>query len=56
MTDNPYLGDIRLCNPERDAEKPWHEITDFEIWDGKNWIHARNADKVVYTVNKVEQK
>lgn len=46
----PFPGDIRLCDPERDKDKPLSEIFDFEVWDGHRWVHARDANKMVYVV------
>lgn len=48
MTDGRYVGDIRLCNPDRDAGKPLNEISDFEIWTGSEWVHARDAAEKIY--------
>jgi len=43
---------MRLCNPERDAGKKLREITDFEIWDGERWVHAKDAEKIRYELPK----
>lgn len=36
----PFIGDVRLIFPERDAELPFSKITAFEVWDGIRWIGA----------------
>lgn len=51
MTDGPYLGDIRLCNPERDKGKPLREVTDFEVWDGQRWVHANEDQFTLYDMS-----
>lgn len=51
----PFLGDFRLCNPERDKDKPPSQITDFEVWDGHRWVHAREADKIVYNIEDLDK-
>src|SRR5262249_47784290 len=47
-----YLGDMRLCNPERDAGKDPKDITDFEIWDGSRWVHAKESANTFYIVEE----
>jgi hypothetical protein len=46
----PILGDIRYCNPERDTGKDPKLVTDFEVWDGKRWVHATEAANNVFNV------
>lgn len=38
----PHLGDVRLCNPRRDRGRPLAEVTDFEVFTGSVWLHARD--------------
>jgi hypothetical protein len=53
MTDPDFNtpGDIRPCNPERDKDKRWSEITDFEIWMPPfGWVHASVAKDMEFVV------
>ena len=38
---NPLPGDINLLRDYPDGT-PDHMITDFEVWDGQQWIHAQH--------------
>lgn len=51
MTEHPpFRGAIRYCNPERDAGKDLHLVTDFEIWNGERWVHATEAAEMEFNI------
>lgn len=50
MTEKPYVGDVRRCNPERDRDIPLHDLIDFEIWDGARWVHALEAAHLTFPI------
>ena len=45
----PYIGDIHLLKDYPEGT-PLAQVTEFEIWDGKEWIHAAEAEGKVYPI------
>lgn len=48
---NPLLGEIHILR-DYPTETKLNEITDFEVWDGKQWIHAQNQP--IYAAQEIE--
>ncbi len=40
--ESPYLGDVHLLK-EYPAGTSLKDITEFEVWNGAEWIHAKDA-------------
>lgn len=45
--EKPYVGDVHLLK-DYPADTPLTEITEFEVWNGQEWVHSSQGSAKVY--------
>jgi hypothetical protein len=46
MVERPFIGDIKINRDKYPVGTPLDEIVDFDVWDGRKWVPASEANEL----------